>query len=97
MTLGSTIHEIIQLARAGSPPIPRAFDKIITVGASMGSLALNYLNVNYPQDADATILTGFAKDWATVIPGSNQDFKTSTDTDVSQDLPTPQGYFQLPA
>ncbi|KAE8450569.1 hypothetical protein EG329_006300 [Mollisiaceae sp. DMI_Dod_QoI] len=65
----ATIHEIIKLARAGSSPFPRTFHKIIVVGESLGSLVANFLNVNYPNDADATILGGFSKDWATVIPG----------------------------
>ncbi|KUJ10286.1 uncharacterized protein LY89DRAFT_675142 [Mollisia scopiformis] len=65
----ATVHEMILLARNGALPFPRNFDKIIFVGESLGSLVGNYLNVNYPQDADATILAGFAKDWVTVIPG----------------------------
>lgn len=35
----------------------------------MGSLMANYLNVYYPIDIDATILTGFSKQWANAIPG----------------------------
>lgn len=60
---------MIHLARAGASPFPRSFSKIIFVGESLGSLVGNFLNVNYPNDADATILAGFAKDWVTVIPG----------------------------
>ncbi|KAF8863223.1 hypothetical protein BDZ45DRAFT_738558 [Acephala macrosclerotiorum] len=65
----ATMHEIIKLARVGGNPFPRIFQNIIVVGASMGSLNANYLNVNYPQDVNATILTAFSKDWASVIPG----------------------------
>ncbi|KAH6716910.1 hypothetical protein BKA61DRAFT_671380 [Leptodontidium sp. MPI-SDFR-AT-0119] len=68
----ATVHEIIKLARAGpagNSPFPRAFNKIIHVGCSMGSLMANVLNVEYPTDVDATILTGFSKQWVTVIPG----------------------------
>ncbi|EKD19781.1 ctr copper transporter family protein [Drepanopeziza brunnea f. sp. 'multigermtubi' MB_m1] len=68
----ATVHEMIQLIRAGpagGSPFPRAFDKIIHVGCSMGSLMANVLNVQYPSDVDATILTGFSKTWINVIPG----------------------------
>lgn len=68
----ASVHEIIKLARsnpgAGSP-FPRTFNKIIQVGCSMGSLMANVLNVQYPDDVDATILTGFAKTWINTIPG----------------------------
>lgn len=60
----ATVHEVIKLARAGpagNSPFPRAFNKIIHVGCSMGSLMANVLNVEYPTDVDATILTGFSK------------------------------------
>lgn len=60
---------MVLLARAGSSPFPRKFSKIIFVGESLGSLVGNFVNVNYPNDLDATILAGFAKDWVTVIPG----------------------------
>ncbi|CZR62399.1 uncharacterized protein PAC_12296 [Phialocephala subalpina] len=62
-------HEIIRIARADQSPFPRSFQDIIVVGASMGSLNANYLNVNYPQDVNATILTAISKDWVSVIPG----------------------------
>ncbi|KAI6712745.1 hypothetical protein JHW43_004712 [Diplocarpon mali] len=68
----ATAHEMIKLARAGpagGSPFPRAFNNIIHVGCSMGSLAANVLNVQYPDDVNATILTGFSKTWVNVIPG----------------------------
>ncbi|KAH9215485.1 hypothetical protein DL95DRAFT_461122 [Leptodontidium sp. 2 PMI_412] len=58
-----TIHELILKARAGTlpgPATPRAFNKIVYVGHSLGSSLGNGLNVKYPEDSDATILTGFS-------------------------------------
>ncbi|KAE9367308.1 alpha/beta-hydrolase [Stipitochalara longipes BDJ] len=57
------LHEIIAMARGGTLPLPvpgTSFDKIIVVGHSLGSVVANNLNANYPSDADATILTGYA-------------------------------------
>ena len=64
------IHEIILAARSGNLPISarRAFDKIIYVGHSYGSLIGNSLNTKYPADADGTVLTGFSSQIVTVVP-----------------------------
>jgi len=51
------------MARAGTLPLPipdTSFDEIIVVGHSLGSVVANNLNANYPADADATLLTGYA-------------------------------------
>ncbi|KUJ19595.1 uncharacterized protein LY89DRAFT_717068 [Mollisia scopiformis] len=53
-------HQIITIARNGNLPISksRKFDKIVYAGHSYGSVLGNGLTVKYPNDADATILTG---------------------------------------
>jgi pimeloyl-ACP methyl ester carboxylesterase len=53
-------NALIQAARAGTAPLPRAFDKIIYVGHSFGSLIGNLFNSKYPTALDATILTGWS-------------------------------------
>jgi pimeloyl-ACP methyl ester carboxylesterase len=57
------LHQIISMVRAGTLPLPvpdTSFDKIVVVGHSLGSVVANNLNANWPSDADATLLTGFA-------------------------------------
>jgi pimeloyl-ACP methyl ester carboxylesterase len=56
-------NAIIQLARKGVSPLPHAFNKIIYVGHSIGSLIGNALNAQYPTAVDATILTGFSDNY----------------------------------
>jgi pimeloyl-ACP methyl ester carboxylesterase len=58
---------VAQLARQGTSPLPRAFQKIIYVGHSFGSLIGNLVNTKYPDIVDATILTGWSNDF--VVPG----------------------------
>jgi pimeloyl-ACP methyl ester carboxylesterase len=58
-------HAIVQLARTGTAPFPRAFSKVIYVGHSFGSMIGNGLNVKYPNDVDATVLTGFSENLIT--------------------------------
>lgn len=65
----ATVNAMIQMARQGSSPFPRAFNKVIIVGASMGSLQNQVLMTNYPTAADAAIQTAFTKSWVNVIPG----------------------------
>jgi pimeloyl-ACP methyl ester carboxylesterase len=48
--------------------VPTAFEKIIYVGHSYGSIIGNALNSAYPNDADATILTGFSNFFKTIAP-----------------------------
>ncbi|CZR64268.1 uncharacterized protein PAC_14166 [Phialocephala subalpina] len=54
------VHQLIVKARAGTLPSAngKAFNSVIYVGHSYGSFIGNYLNVQYPNDANATILTG---------------------------------------
>jgi pimeloyl-ACP methyl ester carboxylesterase len=56
------IHKIIGLARNNQLPIPqpRKFNTILLCGHSLGSVISNVLNMKYPADADAMLLTGFA-------------------------------------
>ncbi|KAH9216638.1 alpha/beta-hydrolase [Leptodontidium sp. 2 PMI_412] len=54
------VHAIAQLAKAPDSTLPRAFQKVIYIGHSVGSVTGNALNVKYPHDVDATILTGFS-------------------------------------
>jgi pimeloyl-ACP methyl ester carboxylesterase len=56
------IHTLIDYARTNQLPIPqpRAFNKILLCGHSLGSVISNVLNTKYPFDADAMLLTGFA-------------------------------------
>lgn len=59
------LHRIITMARGGTLPLPSSyagtsFNKIIVAGHSLGSVVTNNLNANYPSDADATLLTGYA-------------------------------------
>jgi pimeloyl-ACP methyl ester carboxylesterase len=66
----SQIHSVLQMARSGQiPGVPTRFEEIIYVGHSYGSILGNALNRVYPDDADATILTGFSNFFITVIPG----------------------------
>ena len=58
---------VAQLAKQGTSPLPRAFEKIIYVGHSFGSLIGNLVNVKYPDLVDATILTGWSSDF--LLPG----------------------------
>lgn len=65
------IHQIILKARARTiSPAGRAFNKVILAGHSYGSIVGNALNVEYPNDVDATILTGFSSTYRTAIVGS---------------------------
>ncbi|CZT43846.1 uncharacterized protein RSE6_03939 [Rhynchosporium secalis] len=93
----ATVHEIIKLARAGpagKSPFPRIFNNIIHVGCSMGSLMANVLNVQYPTDVNATILTGFSKQWVTVIPGFTITAGLLPTQLVQPGLSLPLGYLQ---
>jgi pimeloyl-ACP methyl ester carboxylesterase len=60
-------HGVVQLAKAGTSPLPRAFDKVIYVGHSFGSLIGNLMNEKYPDAVDATVLTGWSDNF--VIAG----------------------------
>lgn len=57
-----TIHQIIVKARNNQLPGPanRAFSRIVYVGHSLGSITANVLHAKYPNDADASILTGWS-------------------------------------
>lgn len=52
-------NAVAQLAKQGASPLPRAFDKVIYVGHSFGSIIGNVMNAKYPDTVDATILTGW--------------------------------------
>lgn len=65
----ATVHELVKLARAGAWPFPRKFCNFIFVGESLGSIVGNFVNVEYPDDFNSTILGGFSKFWATAVPG----------------------------
>lgn len=59
---------MILAARAGQlPPTPRAFRNIIYIGHSFGSCVGNGLNVQYPDDVNGTILTGYTAAYATSL------------------------------
>lgn len=60
---------MIELARAGKPPFPRTFDRIIYTGASFEAIVGKILNINHPEDVDATIYAGFSKVWVNAVPG----------------------------
>ena len=62
------IHNVIQMARTGKIPTVPAFEKIIYIGHSYGSIIGNALNRVYPYDVDATILTGFSCFFLTILP-----------------------------
>ena len=63
------IHQIILEARAGTlPGITKKFTTILYAGHSYGSITGNALNRIYPNDVNATILTGFSYILTTVIP-----------------------------
>jgi pimeloyl-ACP methyl ester carboxylesterase len=67
----ATLHQIVQIIRNGNLPIPepRAFTTIIFAGHSYGSCLGNALNAQYPDDVDATILTGFSSAFDANVPG----------------------------
>lgn len=65
-----TIHQIIVKARAGVSPFPRKFSNIILAGHSLGSICANAINTYYPQDANATILTGYSSYLLSAVPGA---------------------------
>lgn len=65
----ATIHGLVKLARAGASPFPRQFRNLIFVGASLGSIVGDVINVQYPDDFNSTILCGFSKFWANAVPG----------------------------
>jgi pimeloyl-ACP methyl ester carboxylesterase len=65
----ATVHELVKLARAGASPFPRQFCNLIFVGSSLGSIVGNVVNVQYPEDFNSTILSGFSKFWANAVPG----------------------------
>lgn len=56
-------NSVAQLARAGTSPLPRAFDNVIYVGHSFGSLIGNLMNEKYPDAVNATILTGWSSNF----------------------------------
>jgi pimeloyl-ACP methyl ester carboxylesterase len=63
------VHELAKIARAGGGGFPRPFKKIVFVGGSLGSIIGNILNINHPDDVDATILGGFSREWLPAVPG----------------------------
>ncbi|KIM97076.1 hypothetical protein OIDMADRAFT_168831 [Oidiodendron maius Zn] len=63
-------HVLIQHIKQGTTTVlPRAFDKVIFVGHSFGSIIGNNLVKDFPADADATVLTGFSKSIAQALAG----------------------------
>jgi pimeloyl-ACP methyl ester carboxylesterase len=54
---GSAIHQIITRLRSGEGEIGHAFDRVVLVGHSLGSINAVYAQGTY-QDADAVITTG---------------------------------------
>jgi pimeloyl-ACP methyl ester carboxylesterase len=62
------IHSIIQMVREGKIPEVRVPKQIVYVGHSYGSIIGNALNRVWPDDVDATILTGFGGYFITAFP-----------------------------
>jgi pimeloyl-ACP methyl ester carboxylesterase len=62
-THAEVAHSIVKQVRAGTSPFPRAFDQVIYVGHSFGSLVGNVFNEKYPDDVNATILTGWSSNF----------------------------------
>lgn len=57
----SAIYKLTMMLRNGTlPQVPHAFDKIVHVGHSFGSLLSYELAAMYPTASDALILTGFS-------------------------------------
>ncbi|KFY02422.1 hypothetical protein V490_00507 [Pseudogymnoascus sp. VKM F-3557] len=83
-------HAIVKIARAGKFPLPRIFSKIIYVGHSFGSLIGNSLNAKYPNDVDATVLTGFGSDLEAVAAIDNFQLQPAS-------IANPEKYGDLPA
>ncbi|RFU29275.1 hypothetical protein B7463_g7073, partial [Scytalidium lignicola] len=71
-----SIHQIVRSVRAGHDPFPRSFAKVIYVGHSIGSIVGNMLNVRYPTDVDATILTGFSNQFTPAVGNILSNMKT---------------------
>ena len=63
-----TIHQIVQKLRAGDIG-GKKFDKVITIGFSVGAVALVSFAKQYPTDADALVLHGFSWNSATLYQG----------------------------
>jgi pimeloyl-ACP methyl ester carboxylesterase len=60
MTLSAdatTVHEVVAAVRAGRFG---RFDRVVGVGHSLGSVVVNQLAGEHPQDLDALVLTGFS-------------------------------------
>jgi pimeloyl-ACP methyl ester carboxylesterase len=69
------LHQIIKAVKAGEiAPARRPFNKVILAGHSYGSIISNVLNEKYPDDVDATILTGFSSTFKTAIVGGELFF-----------------------
>lgn len=84
--LQAEIHyQLIALIRANKAKLPRAFNKIIYVGHSFGSLIGHLMNVNHPNAVEASLLTGFSKTLINELPGLVTSFNLlPADTVLSQ-------------
>lgn len=67
-TYVETIHQIVEMLRGGQIG-GKKFDKVITIGFSLGSVSLVSLAKQYPADADALVLHGFSWNAATLYQG----------------------------
>ena len=61
----SALYEIVKMLRNGTfPTVPVAFQKIVTVGHSFGSIQTYSLSALHPEAQDGIVLTGFSGDTA---------------------------------
>ena len=67
-TYVETIHQIVKMLRRGEIG-GQKFEKVITIGFSVGAVSLVSLAKQYPEDADALILHGFSWNAATLYQG----------------------------
>lgn len=64
------MHALIDLIRGGNTTqMPRAFDSIVYVGHSFGSVLGDLVAREYPSDVDAMVLTGFSNTVLRSLPG----------------------------
>lgn len=75
-TYVESIHQIVEMLRAGQIG-GKAFDKVITIGFSLGSVSLVSLAKQYPADADALVLHGFSWNAATLYQGFFAGFQVA--------------------
>ncbi len=89
------LHQLALALRSGAAIAGKAFEKIIFVGHSYGSILGDYIAADYPSDIAAFILTGFGNSVAPAASGINQTVLYPASKSAPRFAGLPLGYMVM--